>query len=889
MTAAFMEFAKRYDPKTSEPAMYAHWQAIDAFAPKPSTTGKTFYIPIPPPNVNGNLHVGHVAFLTFQDIMTRYHRMLGDETLWLPGTDHASIAAQVFVEKRLVSQGTSRRELGREKFMEKMWDWMDECKPNINGQIKLVGSSVDWSKERFTLDEGLSKIVQDTFVRLYEEGMIYRGEYMVNYSPGLESVISDIEIEYQEEEGKLYYITYFVSGSDKELTVATTRPETLLADQAIAVHPKDKRFKKLIGRSVILPILNKEIPIVADDMVDMEFGTGAVKITPAHDPVDFEAGRRHKLRLDYAVVDKNGRMNANAGIFAGQDVATARENIVELLKSKGNLEKIEPHMQRVGYCERSKTRIETVVSTQWFARASEMAKKVIVGYEAKEFEIIPGRFGKVFEDWIYNLHDWCISRQLWWGHRIPAYYHADTRELLGVTADPAELYAKYGQDKVVQDEDTLDTWYSSAMWPFSVLDWSLDGEQSDLYKKFYPAQVLETGYDILFFWVIRMLLMGYHFTGQTPFKTIYLHGLVTDEKGRKMSKSWGNVIDPLEVLKEHSADSMRMTVSIGSTPGNNIAFSMRAVEANTMFLNKLWNIARFVATAENASALPYAELEKTLLARQSELLDHERWILSRLSATVESVTRSLEAFEFSPAGDEILHFARDEYADFFIEESKHTKAESKLGAEVLRYVLMTIAKLAHPFVPFITETIYGHLTAESEALVTSSWPNVVFARDTDLERRFETVEKIIRAVRSYRSNANVPPKDDIGMIVRTSPANQALIESNSAILRGILKIDTLRFADTVENESAYAYVVVEDIDCYIENRSSAQDNSAEIARLDTLIDDKKDYIKLLDQKLLNPNFTRSAPEKVVRMELEKKREAEEQLVKLKEKREKLSR
>ncbi|HRI36519.1 MAG TPA: valine--tRNA ligase [bacterium] len=885
-----MEFEKRYDAKSAEPAAYERWEAANAFAPRPGTTGKTFYIPIPPPNVTStSLHVGHVAFLTLQDIMTRYHRMLGDETLWLPGTDHASIAAQAIVEKNLAKEGKTRRELGREKFLEEMWAWMDKCRPNITGQMKLVGSSLDWSRERFTLDDGLSKIVRDTFIRLYEEGLIYRGDYMVNYSPALESVISDIEVDYREEEGKMYYITYFVSGSDKELTVATTRPETLLADQAVAVHPKDKRFKKLIGRSVILPIVNKEIPIVADDMVDMEFGTGAVKITPAHDPVDFETGRRHGLRLDYAVVDKMGRMNENAGIFAGQDVLTARENIVELLKSKGNLEKVEPHMQRVGYCSRGGCRVETVVSTQWFVRASEMAKKVIAGYETKEFEIIPDRFGKVFEDWIYNLRDWCISRQLWWGHRIPAYYHADTHELLGVTADPTELYTKYGQDKVVQDEDTLDTWYSSAMWPFGVLDWSLDGNHGDLYKKFYPAQVLETGYDILFFWVIRMLLMGYHFTGQTPFKTIYLHGLVTDEKGRKMSKSWGNVIDPLEVLRDHSADSMRMTVSIGSTPGNNIAFSMRSVEANSLFLTKLWNIARFVTTAENASTADDDTLEKTLLSRQNELLDHERWILSRLSATIESVTKSLDGFDFSPAGETVMKFARDEYADFFIEECKHTKDESKLAPEVLRYVLINILRLAHPFIPFVTETLHERMSGSTDLLILSAWPKAAFARDEVLEGRFETLEKIIRTVRSYRASANIPPKEYLKAFARTHNTNRTLIESNKTILMGMLRLESLEFVESIENESDYAYLVVEDIDLYVENTSGSQDNSTEIARLETLIEDKKSYVKILDQKLLNPNFTRSAPEKVVRMELEKKREAEEQIAKLKEKLEKLSR
>lgn len=524
-----MDFPKQYSPKEFESRIYAEWEADKCFAPRPSKTGKTYYVPLPPPNVTGVLHLGHSFMCAIEDVFVRYHRMIGDETLWVPGTDHAGISTQVVVEKKLLKEGKSRQELGRDAFIEEAYKWKEQSAGTIQKQIRQMGASLSWDHERFTLDDGFSTLVQDAFINLYNKDLIYRGEYMVNYDPKLESVVSDEEVEYREEMGNMYYITYFVSGSDNELCIATTRPETLLADQAIAVHPKDKRFKKLIGKKVILPIVNREIPIIADEMVDREFGTGAVKITPAHDPNDFACAKRHDLRLDYSVIDKNGMMTKAAGIFAGQDVLTARDNIVELLKAKGNLLRVEPHRQRVAYSERSGARIETVVTTQWFVRASVMAKKVIQGHKKKEFEIIPKRFNKVFEDWIYHLHDWCISRQLWWGHQIPAYYDASTGELLGVARSLEEIQALYPDRDIRRDEDVLDTWFSSGLWSFGVLGYQM-GNPGDLYKKFYPAQVLETGYDIMLFWVIRMLLLGYEITDQTPFTQIYFHGLVLDDK-----------------------------------------------------------------------------------------------------------------------------------------------------------------------------------------------------------------------------------------------------------------------------------------------------------------------------------------------------------------------
>jgi valyl-tRNA synthetase len=587
------EFPKQYDPKTCEWYIEWIWKEHNIGKPLPSRTGENFYIPIPPPNVTGNLHLGHALTLTLEDIMTRYHRLKWDSTLWVPGTDHAGIATQAQVEKRLEKQWLSRKKLWREKFIEACKEWVSEYGGNIQKQMWLMGASVSWENERYTFDAQSNRLVEDVFVELYNRWLIYRGEYMVNYSPVLESVISDIEVEYQELDEKMYYVNYFVSGSDKEIMIATTRPETMLADQAIAVHPKDKRYKKLIGRSVVLPIVNKEIPIIADDMVDMEFGTWALKITPAHDPSDFEFAKRHWLRTNYTVIDKNGYMTKEAGTFAWQKgTEEARSNVVELLRSKGNLVRIEPYKHKVGFCSRGKCRVESVVSTQWFVKAGEMAKKVTAWYEKKEFDIIPSRYEKVFEDWIYNLRDWCISRQLWWWHQIPAYYLKDTWALIGVTKDPSELEAKYGKENIVRDPDVLDTWFSSGLWPFSILDWNFENPW-ELFKKFYPANVLETWHDILFFWVIRMLLMWYELTGETPFKTIYLHGLILDENGKKMSKSWGNVIDPLEIIEEYSADALRLATVIGNTPGNNLNFSKTTVAEYWLFLNKLWNIVRF--------------------------------------------------------------------------------------------------------------------------------------------------------------------------------------------------------------------------------------------------------------------------------------------------------
>lgn len=880
-------FSKKYEPEIFEREIYKNWEAWDSFMPKPSTTGKTFYIPIPPPNVTWVLHLGHALTLTLEDIMVRYHRMIGDETLWVPGTDHAWIATQARVEKMLGETGITRQALWREKFLEKVWEWKNKYGNTITDQMRQVWASADWSKERFTLDAGLSKTVTDAFVDLYNKGMIYKWEYMVNYSPALNTVISDQEVIYKEEVGKLYHITYFVSGSDNEVVVATTRPETLLWDEAVAVHPKDKRYKALLkaGKKLILPILNREIPIIADEMVDMEFGTGAVKITPAHDPNDFEVAKRHSLPLDNIVLGKDGHMTAKAGIFAGQDSQTARENIVELLRAKGNLVKVENYTHKVGYCERSGSKIETIISTQWFVKVDEMAKKVIAGYKKKDFEIIPERFNKIFEDWIYNLRDWCISRQLWWGHRIPAYYHKQTGEMV-VSKEDLSLTWEY-----IRDEDVLDTWFSSALWPFSVLDFDFEAKvQSELFQKFYPAQVLETGHDIIFFWVIRMLLFWYEFTNQTPFKKIYFHGLIKDKHGKKMSKSLWNGIDPLDMIEKYSADALRLTVSVGNTPGNDLKFDEDNVMDNKIFLNKLWNASRFVYMSlfeKSDYQLESPEnIEKKLEKNYEHLMFHEKWILSRLKYISDVVNTGMENLNFSESGIELQNFTKNEFCDYYIEEFKITAQKSKYGNDVILYVIAHILKLWHPYIPFITEELWSKIGFEWE-LISSSFSKVPFAQDKNIEKQKNILIETLKEIRNIRAENNIVPSNPIKVELKVKPSLKELFGAeNLEIISGIVRSESTKLVTKPSSEDLVYGVTKSGVEIFVDS-SNAKDMESEKERLKAQIDDTKEYIGLLDRKLLNENFVRNAPPALIRAEMEKKQDAMEKLGKLEEKLEKI--
>lgn len=877
-----MEFSKSYNPKEFEDKIYENWEKNDKFKPKKWVTGKTFYVPMPPPNVTWVLHIWHSLALTIEDLMTRYHRMKWDETVYIPWTDHAWIATQSVVEKKLAKEGKKRQDFSREDFIKEILDWVEKSSSTIKNQTRLIGTSCDWSKDKFTLDSDMNKIVEYIFVDLYKKWLIYRWDYMVNYSPSLQTVLSDIEVNYEEEEAKMYYITYFVSWSDNELTIATTRPETLLADQAVAVHPKDKRYKKLIWKKVILPILNKEIPIIGDESVEKDFWTWVLKITPAHDPADFTIGQKHKLKLDYRVIDNNWIMTKESWIFAGQDFMTARENVVELLKAKWNLVKIEPYTHKVWYCSRSWCKIETIISTQWFIKSSELAKKVVAGYKKKEFSILPDRYNKTFEDWIYNIRDWCISRQLWWWHQIPAYYDIKTGELLAVTTDEESVYKKYSKEKVRRDDDVLDTWFSSALWPFAILGWD-PKKPSDLYKKFYPAQVLETWHDIIFFWVTKMLLMAYEYTGEAPFHTIYLHWLVRDDKWRKMSKSLNNGIDPIEVINEYWADALRLTLTIGNTPGNNLNFSINNVEINSIFLNKLWNITRFVYA--NVWEIPkkYEELQELIIDNYEKLLTHEKWILQKIALLSEKVSDWMEKYNFWISWEELMAFTRDDFADFFIEEYKCSKEISEYWNELLTFVLLTILKLWHPYIPFVTEELYSKLKS-SESIIDSIWPKIRLPKDSKTDKNVNLLHEVIRVIRNIRATKWIKPWNNVDVIFVGTKSNLTVIDNNELIIKWLAKVDKVSKLQNFKNinEDDYVYWVAGNIDIFVDLGDTV-DNEEEKLRIKTQIEDKKDYIRKLDSKLLNADFIKNAPEQLVRSEQEKRRQAQELLEKLQEK------
>lgn len=882
------EFSKKYEPSEFENRIYKEWEDEKLFEPKPGKTGETFFLPMPPPNVTWVLHLGHALTLSVEDIMTRYHRMKWDETLWLPWTDHAWIATQAKVEQKLASEWKTKYDLWREKFLQEAFDYKDKYGSIITNQMRKMWASASWENERFTLDDGLAKRVKKTFVELHNRWLVYKGEYMVNYSPALQTVLSDAEVIYKDEKAKLYYITYFVSGSDKEVIVATTRPETLLWDVAVAVHPKDKEMKKLLkaGKKLILPIVNKEIPLIADEMVDIEFWTGAVKITPAHDKNDFEVAMRHNLPLDKVVLDKDWKMTKMAWIFEGQDYLTARKNIVELLKAKWNLVKIEDYDTKVWYCERSGCRVETIISKQWFVKTEPMIKKVLKGYKAKEFEVMPARYGKTFEDWMYNLKDWCISRQLWWWHQIPAYYHNETGEMV-VTEEDMSNNPDY-----TQDPDVLDTWFSSGLWPMSTLDYNMwDGKQSDLFEKFYPANMLETGHDIIFFWCIRMLLFWYEFTEQTPIKKFYMHGLVRDKEGRKMSKSLWNWIDPLDVIKEHWTDALRMALTIWNTPWNNLNFDMDNVVQNKFFINKLWNATRFVHKniIDKGEVLDtdMVSLENELKSNYEDLMLHEKWILSKLRNITDETTSDMEKYTFSDCGQSLYTFTKNDFCDYYIEEFKLTHETSKFWDKVITYVINTLLKLWHPYIPFVTEELYEKL-GFSGKLISQEWPFVSIESNKEIEKEKEIIVQTIKTIRNIRAENNVPPHKDIKLYFVSKAKNKEILEKSEYLISWMVKSELTEIKTVKPQEwDDYAYWVVKSgIEVYVDT-SNALDVEKELTRLKEQITDTKEYINILDKKLLNERFVTNAPKDLVRAEIDKKDKAIEKLEKLEEKYKKL--
>ena len=745
------ELEKTYDPKKIERKLYDRWCERKYFHAEVDRSREPFTTVMPPPNITGKLHMGHALDNTLQDILIRYKRMEGYNALWIPGTDHAAISTEVKVTNQLKEEGIDKKELGREGFLKRTWQWKEEYAGTIENQLKQLGISCDWDRERFTMDEGCSKAVEEVFINLYKKGYIYKGSRIINWCPKCKTSLSDAEVEHEEQEGHFWHIKYPIVGTDRFLEIATTRPETMLGDTAIAVHPDDERYKDLIGKNVILPLVGREIPIVADYYVDKEFGTGAVKITPAHDPNDFEVGKRHNLE-EINIMNDDATINEKGGRYAGMDRYEARKAIVKDLEEQGYLVKVVPHTHAVGTHDRCGTTVEPLIKQQWFVKMEELAKPAIAALEKGELKFVPERFNKIYLHWLENIKDWCISRQIWWGHRIPAYYCDECGEVV-VSKGMPEKCPHCGCTHFTQDEDTLDTWFSSALWPFSTLGWP---EHTEDYDYFYPTDVLVTGYDIIFFWVIRMVFSGYEHTGKSPFHTVLIHGLVRDSLGRKMSKSLGNGIDPLDIIDKYGADALRLTLVTGNAPGNDMRFYNERVEASRNFANKVWNASRFILM----------NMKENVIDRPDEklLTPADRWILSAVNTLTKDVTENMDKFELGIAVQKVYDFIWDEFCDWYVELAKYRiyhAEEDPAAADCVLWVLKTVLgqalKLLHPFMPFITEEIYSALVPEEESLMMSSWPKyteeLCFPAD---ENVMEHVKAVTRGIRNMRSEMDVP-------------------------------------------------------------------------------------------------------------------------------------
>jgi len=859
--------SKTYNPKATEERLYAWWEERGYFKPRIVESQKPFVISMPPPNVTGALHLGHAITASVEDLMIRYHRMTGQPTLWVPGTDHAGIATQNVVERELAKEGLTRYDLGREEFIKRVWQWKEIYHRRITDQHRRLGISCDWERERFTLDPGLSHAVRVAFVRLYKKGLIYHGTYLVNWCPRCETAISDLEVIHKEEETSLWYVRYWLTDGDGYIVVATTRPETILGDTAVAVHPDDERYRDLIGRHAILPGVKRVIPIIADESVDPQFGTGAVKVTPAHDPTDYEIGQRHGLPTVNVMTD-DGRMNEEAGPYVGQDRYECRRNLVNDLQEAGDLIRIEPYRHAVGHCQRCDTVIEPRISTQWFVRIRPLAEPAMEVVRDGRIRIVPERFTKVYFNWMENIRDWCISRQLWWGHRIPVWYCDDCGGETCEITDPTEC-AHCGSKAIHQDEDVLDTWFSSGLWPFSTLGWP---EQTRDFEYFYPTSVLETGYDILFFWVARMIMLGLEMTGEIPFHTVYLHGLIRNEQGLKISKSMPDAekYDPLYIVEEYGADALRFTLLTGSTPGNDMKLALSRVEANRNFANKIWNAARFVTSILDERRIRGEEA----LSGASELNLPERWILSRHNRLIAEVTRLIEAYQFGEAGRQIYDFLWGEYCDWYIEMSKiclygQDERAKELTRETLVYVLDRTLRLLHPFMPFVTEEIWQHLPHEGEALIIAPWPKPGMV-DEDAERQMGLIMEMIRAVRNARSEYEVEAGRCIEAIIAAGEAYD-LLDAHRQILSRLahIALDRLTLAHTIDRKPERALtLVVGGVEIYLPLEGMV-DLERERERLSKELEKLDGEIARAEKLLANRNFVTRAPEKVVNKEREK--------------------
>ncbi len=864
------ELPKTYDPQSVEDRIYKNWVEKGYFNTQIDESKKPFTIVIPPPNVTGQLHMGHALDETFQDIIIRTKRMQGYAALWVPGTDHAGIATQIKVEENLRNEeGLSRYDLGREKFLERVWAWKEQYGSRIISQIKKLGCSCDWERERFTMDEGCSKAVREVFVNLYNKGLIYQGTRIINWCPSCITALSDAEVEYAEQPGSFWHIKYPFADGSGEVVIATTRPETLLGDTAVAVHPDDERYKDLVGKKLILPLCDREIPLIADEYVDKEFGTGCVKITPAHDPNDFEVGKRHGLE-EIRILNDDATVSKEGGKYAGLDRYEARKQIVKDLEEQGYLVKIEEHSHNVGQCYRCGTTVEPITSKQWFVKMEPLAKDAIRVVEDKEVEFIPDRFSKTYMHWMENVKDWCISRQLWWGHRIPAFYCTECGETT-VSKEDIDACPKCG-GKVKQDEDVLDTWFSSALWPFSTLGWP---EKTADLEYFYPTSVLVTGYDIIFFWVARMIVSGLEHLNEAPFKHIYIHGLVRDSQGRKMSKSLGNGIDPLEIVDKYGADALRFTLATGNSPGNDMRFYIERVEASRNFANKIWNASRFV--------LMNLSIEENILPASDKLSIEDKWILSRYNTLVREVTDNLEKYELGIAVSKLYDFIWDEFCDWYIELVKPRFFEegerNETAQQVLTYVLSNTLKLLHPFMPFITEEIWQALPHNGESIMISDFPvyneTLEFAQS---EKDMTKIMEAIKGVRNVRNEMNVPPSKKTKLYIVTNEkdvfeSGKIFFEKLASASEAIVQCDKNGISDnavSVVAPGAELYLPVDEL----------VDKEKELERLNKEKAKLEGEIKRVEGKLSNKGFTDKAPAKVVEEERQKGEKYKEMLEKV---------
>ena len=857
------ELSTKYQPNEVEAGRYQEWLDKELFKPSGDKKAKPYSIVIPPPNVTGKLHLGHAWDTTLQDIIIRQKRMQGFDTLWLPGMDHAGIATQAKVEEKLREQGISRYDLGREKFVEEVWSWKEEYADHIREQWAKMGLSLDYSRERFTLDDGLSEAVRKVFVTMYNKDLIYRGEYIINWDPQARTALSDIEVIHKDIEGAFYHMSYPLADGSGVVEIATTRPETMLGDTAVAVHPEDERYQALIGKMVVLPLVNKEIPIIADDYVEREFGTGVVKITPAHDPNDFEVGNRHDLpRVN--VMNDDGTMNELAGIYAGLDRFAARKQIIKDLEAMGRLVKIEKMVHSVGHSERTGVVVEPRLSTQWFVNMAPLAKESIENQASDNaVEFYPPRFNQTFLRWMENIHDWVISRQLWWGHQIPAWYHKETGEVYVGMEAPADF------ENWQQDPDVLDTWFSSALWPFSTMGWP--DENSEDYQRYFPNNTLVTGYDIIAFWVSRMIFQSLEFTGERPFDNVLIHGLIRAEDGRKMSKSLGNGIDPMEIIDQYGADALRWFLSNGSSPGQDMRFSYEKMDAAWNFINKIWNASRFVLM--NVEGLTLEDL-----SLQGEKTVADRWILSRLNETIEKVTNLFERFEFGEAGRQLYNFIWDDFCDWYIEMSKETlygedETAKMMNKSVLVHVLDQSLRLLHPIMPFVTEEIWGNLPHQGDSLVVAQYPTVEAKWiDETATTGMETLKELIRSVRNIRAEVNTPLSKKITLLIHTSDAEiDQFLKENINYIERFCNPEELVIANQIDAPELAMSAILTGATIYLP-LADLINIDEEIERLTKELAKWTQEVKRVQGKLANERFVANAPAAVVEEEREKEKD-----------------